>query len=214
MKRTTFLSKLVAGYGALILVTVLVVAMLGGSALESGAYEQIEAGLRSQVELFESLAHRDADRIGKPGYELELARLGQRSGVRFTVIALDGKVLADSSLPSANLDNHGSRPEVSEAMATGRSASSLRRSKSVGTELLYLAKVVELPGRKLVLRVSQPLDLVRSGYRRFLQAMSVGVGLTVVLAIVGGFWFLRRVTEPLRNMTSVALDRGGRLRGR
>src|SRR5688500_4735807 len=46
-------------------------------------------------------------------------RLGQDTGTRFTLVALDGTVLADSEFATlaevANMDNHRDRPEIAAA---------------------------------------------------------------------------------------------------
>ena len=60
---------------------------------------------------------------------------------RVTVIARDGRVLADSAAlgrRARRVENHGGRPEVQEALA-GRVGRAERRSATVGAELLYAA---------------------------------------------------------------------------
>ena len=72
------------------------------------------------------------------------------SGARVTVIAPDGRVLADSAASGAELarlENHGGRPEVREALA-GEVSRSERRSATVGAELLYAAVPVRRGGAR------------------------------------------------------------------
>ncbi len=65
------------------------------------------------------------------------------SEVRVTVIAADGRVLADSQSDTRTMENHLDRPEVREALARGEGTSA-RRSVTVGRDLLYYAVVVRL----------------------------------------------------------------------
>jgi len=65
----------------------------------------------------------------------EIARL---TGYRVTIIELDGTVLADSSADPASMENHGSRPEVTKAIA-GLPSSSVRRSATTQSRTLYAA---------------------------------------------------------------------------
>lgn len=58
-------------------------------------------------------------------------------GSRFTVITATGDVLADSE-HGLQFDNHADRPEILAALA-GATGVSLRRSHSLGKELLYVA---------------------------------------------------------------------------
>lgn len=68
---------------------------------------------------------------------------------RVTIIATDGRVVGDSAVSGpqlVGLENHGSRPEVREALATG-AGWSIRHSATVGEDLLYTAVVVRHQGR-------------------------------------------------------------------
>ena len=56
---------------------------------------------------------------------------GLQTGLRITVIAADGRVLADNQGNPAAMDNHSGRPEVQEAQRTGTGVS-VRFSHTVG----------------------------------------------------------------------------------
>ena len=43
---------------------------------------------------------------------------GVSLGLRFTIIAIDGKVLADSEVDPATMENHLTRPEVQQALSS------------------------------------------------------------------------------------------------
>jgi len=64
--------------------------------------------------------------------------LDARHGVRATVIAADGTVLADSRAVADSMENHGGRAEVRAALAGGVGVAT-RRSSTVGVEFLYVA---------------------------------------------------------------------------
>src|SRR6266542_240820 len=85
--------------------------------------------------------------------------------VRVTIVALGGRVLADSEVSGPDLDrleNHADRPEVKEALATGTGVS-LRHSATVGRDLLYAAVPVRHAGRTVgVARVALSLGLTAS----------------------------------------------------
>src|SRR5205823_3330428 len=80
---------------------------------------------------------------------------------RATIIGLDGRVLADSSLSGPELaavENHGHRPEVREALR-GDSGSAIRHSATVDVDLLYAAVPIRHEGRTIgVARVADPLQ--------------------------------------------------------
>jgi len=110
------------------------------------------------------------------------------SGVRVTVIAADGVVLADSESNPATMENHAGRPEIRDALARG-DGRSIRRSVSVGRDLIYYAVRQSLPGQPLlVLRFSLPLEggnEALASFRRSLWLASL-----VILLLAGGISLL------------------------
>jgi two-component system phosphate regulon sensor histidine kinase PhoR len=82
------------------------------------------------------------------------------SGVRVTVIASDGTVLADSQSNIQTMENHADRPEIRDAFAKGEGQSS-RRSVTLGNNLLYYAVRCSVPGGlPVVLRFAMPQETV------------------------------------------------------
>jgi two-component system, OmpR family, phosphate regulon sensor histidine kinase PhoR len=79
------------------------------------------------------------------------------SGVRISIIAADGRVLADSQSENATMENHAERPEVFAALRNGEGRDS-RQSATLGTHLLYYAAREDLPGgTPVVLRLALPM---------------------------------------------------------
>lgn len=106
------------------------------------------------------------------------------SGARVTVIAADGAVLADTESSSETMENHGSRPEVIEAMRRGEGRS-VRHSVSVKRDMLYYAvRQPDVAAAPMILRFSIPLqtlDKVLASFRRSLWLASL-----VILVLAGG----------------------------
>jgi two-component system, OmpR family, phosphate regulon sensor histidine kinase PhoR len=69
-------------------------------------------------------------------------------GMRVTIIAPDGTVLGESEEPSAQLDNHLTRPEVAQAIARGK-GSSIRLSNTLNIQMYYLAVIVKSGQQRL-----------------------------------------------------------------
>jgi len=129
------------------------------------------------------------------------AQLGQ-GGVRVTVIAANGQVLADSESDASTMENHADRPEFREALANGNGRSA-RRSVTLKRDLLYYAVRQDIEGAPpVVLRFALSLedaDQVVVSFRRSLWLASF-----VILLVAGG--------ASLLVSRSVA-DRVERLRG-
>jgi two-component system phosphate regulon sensor histidine kinase PhoR len=104
------------------------------------------------------------------------------SGVRVTVIAADGNVLADSESDAATMENHANRPEVREALARGEGRSN-RRSVTLNRDLIYYAVRQSLPGEApLVLRFSLPLEAGTEALGSFRRSLWLASFVILLLA--------------------------------
>ncbi len=105
------------------------------------------------------------------------------AGVRITVIAASGEVLADTEVDPHTMENHSDRPEIIAALANGE-AHSLRRSVSLQRDLLYYAIRQSTPaGTPVILRFALPLqtsDAALASFRRSLWLWSL-----LILLIAG-----------------------------
>jgi two-component system phosphate regulon sensor histidine kinase PhoR len=110
------------------------------------------------------------------------------SGARVTVIAPDGRVLADSQADPQTMENHANRPEILEALAIGEGRSA-RRSVTINRDLLYYAVRQNMSGgSSTVLRFALPtetVDEVLGSFRRRLWLASF-----FILLIAGGISLL------------------------
>jgi two-component system, OmpR family, phosphate regulon sensor histidine kinase PhoR len=164
-----------------------------------GAIEQVVARLEAQASLLaaevpEGIVLGDA----------WARRAAARTKARSTVIAADGRVLADSEEPSRLLANHGNRPEVTEALRSG-SGRAVRFSQTVSRTLVYFARSVPTAaGAPFVLRLSVPLEAtsqVSGSFRRdFLGIAAVSL---VVALLIAALW-ARGIARQLRRMIGFA----------
>ncbi|MGZ9262619.1 MAG: ATP-binding protein [Candidatus Binatia bacterium] len=120
-------------------------------------------------------------------------------GSRITVIALDGKVLGDSAEPSANMENHRSRPEVIEAVESATS-SAQRYSTTVGLDMLYRAFHQRDANQERIVRLAIPLkeiDSVLGGMRGSLATvLLLGFAASLIIA----WWFTRYLSRRVQRL--------------
>ena len=177
-------------------------------ALERLAIEAMEARLATAGRLLEDEA-RPLLAAGAPATALQefALRASRPTGCRVTLIASDGRVLADSSVPFAELtqvENHAGRAEVRAALA-GRTGRDLRRSATVDAPLLYVAlPVVDGGAVRGVLRLALPLSVVTASHAEVHQVMLLGAGVALVVALGIGLFVAGRVTRPVVEMQMIA----------
>lgn len=127
-----------------------------------------------------------------------------RTKARVTVIAPDGRVLADSEEPSRLMGNHRDRPEVAAALQAG-SGRAVRFSRSVNRDLVYFARSVPTAvSGALLLRLSVPLGEVAHGSGEFRRDF-LGIALvSFVAALAIAILWARGIARQLRRMVAFA----------
>jgi two-component system phosphate regulon sensor histidine kinase PhoR len=122
-------------------------------------------------------------------------------GARLTLIGADGIVLADSHEDPTRMDNHLFRPEVQQALALGE-GSSVRLSKTLGYEMLYVAVPIRAHGAMQgVMRVALPLDQVERDVAHLRRTLLVALGVTAGVALLLALVIAERTARPVRLLT-------------
>jgi two-component system phosphate regulon sensor histidine kinase PhoR len=154
-----------------------------------------------------SLSHH----LGEPPEDLEarIRQLAVESGLRITLIARDGTVIADSSVPPSEIprmENHAGRPEVRKALSLGE-GTSVRLSETTGEDYVYAAGVVADPaGRTYVLRVADPLEQLPALRRHMAAATGLATLAAGLSILITALWINRRVFAPLYRLIRGAGD--------
>ncbi|HEX6738463.1 MAG TPA: ATP-binding protein [Vicinamibacteria bacterium] len=134
-------------------------------------------------------------------------RAAREVSARVTIIAPDGRVLADSAVSGPELlalENHAERPEVVEARRQGL-GTAVRRSATVRAEMLYAAVRVQHDERLLgFARVALPLTGVDEQYRELRQSVAVALGLALVVTMVLAMALSAPLAGPLRQIMEAA----------
>ncbi len=151
----------------------------------------------SQLEALANLALAYPPRTSEgPDLRQWMAWSGQ-GGTRATLIADNGKVLADSEEDPSGMQNQLARPEIGEAMLKG-SGRALGHSSILKSDLVYAARRYEVrSGRPMVLRLSLPLPQLKesaAAFRGYFWTVSL-----LMLALAGGasLLFSRGITRRI-----------------
>jgi two-component system phosphate regulon sensor histidine kinase PhoR len=110
------------------------------------------------------------------------------AAVRLTIISKDGKVMGESDRAAVAVEDHLDRPEVREAIK-GRVGTAIRYSKSLKSDMLYVALPPDQKGR--VLRVAVPMEKVRRFQNQVMILLSLALYLMPILVMVAAFLFAK-----------------------
>ena len=200
--------KLFATFSALGVVAVLTVAAVFVTAYERLLARELDGRLIVAATSAGELLADEWPKEFDESTQSRIRQLGQRAGVRLTLIDLDGVVLADSLQRSVDdvrrMENHAGRAEFIAARAHGV-GDSRHASPTVQQPFHYHALRVDRDGAPIgVIRTALPtagIDNEISGIRRW--TMTIG-GLVALTASVLAFLATARLTDPLRDVVVAA----------
>ena len=95
--------------------------------------------------------------VGMNRSQERVQAIGRAAVTRVTLIAADGRVIADSEADPGKMENHRQRPEVEQAL-NGQIGWSSRSSSTIGVEFLYVAVPF---GNREALRLAVPASKIR-----------------------------------------------------
>ncbi len=204
MKRS-LLSQVYPTYIVVVLVCIAALSFVATAVVRSAVHDSTRAQLADLIAVTEN---RFYPRGGEPnrGADMDgaLKALFSNRDFRVTILAPDGTVLADSKADPADLENHGSRPEVMAALSRGE-GQALRRSESIGVELLYLARPVpDAAAPVAVIRTSMPLPLLRHRLADLYGTLAFGGLAALLVAAALAFLVTRRINRPLEQLAQTA----------
>ena len=135
--------------------------------------------------------------------------LSSRALARVTVVAPDGRVLADSAVSDSNLaavENHLARPEILQAVASGR-GTDMRTSQTTGERTLYMA--VSISGtnqatRSVFLRLGLPMTTLDREVAKLHRNLAIAFGIAFLIAVTLGVWLAQSITKPLSDIAIAA----------
>ncbi|MEL6184249.1 MAG: ATP-binding protein [Myxococcota bacterium] len=148
-----------------------------------------------------------------PALDELVGRLAATTQTRITVIDGDGLVLADSDVPFAELDrldNHGTRPEVIQAVAEGLGLAR-RYSDTIETSMLYVA----VAHRGGAVRAATPLAIVDHVIHQLRLLLAVaallGLGLAVVMSLLASHFLSRALRQLVDHARVLVSGQGHRI---
>lgn len=134
-------------------------------------------------------------------------RLGSDAAARVTIVAKDGAVLGDSEVSTAELayvDNHGSRPEIVQAMS-GALGKSRRHSATVDGELVYVALPLQRGGEMVgVARVAMQLTQINTTLSSLREALIISAALALFVAFLVTSLAVQLVSRTALSLTDSA----------
>ncbi len=189
---------------------VLSIGMLGAFvAIVSGwqrgqVIREVELRLQNIAEVLNSQLADDI-MVRKPTSVQSLVKqLGTKTGLRITLVAMDGRVLADSEQDPAEMDNHIGRPELVQATRYGNGRSE-RVSPTLGTPMKYYALRAESQGKPVCLiRVALPTKSIDDEVKAIQLRLWTVAAAAGAIALILTYWSVAQIVRPVTTLADAA----------
>jgi signal transduction histidine kinase len=125
-------------------------------------------------------------------------------GGRVVIVDANGLSLLDTKPPFPGRRSFASRPEIAAALS-GHVATGQRYSKTLGTNLMYVAVPVASGGViRGAVRITYPTAALGARVRRYWLLLGATGGVVLLLATAVGIQFARTLTKPLSQLEEAA----------
>jgi two-component system phosphate regulon sensor histidine kinase PhoR len=186
----------------------LTVLLLVGPGLRRRALDHTRDALLAEARLMAHVVEEPLARGAGPDELDPLVDLAARDvRSRVTIVAPDGRVLADTALSGPALlavENHAGRPEVAQAVASGV-GSSVRRSATVNENLIYAAVAIRRDGTLLgVSRVAFDLRAVEEQVGELRTSVALALALAFAVTALLSVALSSPLAGPLRDIMDSA----------
>jgi len=208
LRRPRLFWRLYATYLVIVLLCTAAVGFYAVRSVRDFYYDQTERDLQARAALVRDQLTSAMTADTPQQLETLVRQLGQASGTRITLIAVDrpgvvrGQVLADSEADPATMENHNTpdRPEFQTALL-GRPGKAIRPSRTLKENMMYVAVPVTENGRiTTVLRTALPLNRVNDALAKLYGSIGVSALIVAIIAAIIGYSVSRRISDQMRDI--------------
>ncbi len=196
--------RLLASYLTITLVTLLILIIPFGLVFSSRERDHLLRDIEHDAGVVAGLVEDALERGDRPQIDMLLTAYDHDPGGRIVVVDASARSVADSLPTGTTGVSFGNRPEIVAALKGAR-AEGIRRSNTLGTDLLFVAVPVTSSG---VVHGAVRITYPSSALDERVREVWVGLGALafVVIAVVAavGFAMARLVTRPVDRLKDAA----------
>ncbi len=203
-KRKKLFWQIFPAYLAISLVTILAVSWYASSTLRQFFLNQTKIELKSRAYFFEEQLRRYLEPLNTAAIDSLCKKIGRRTDTRITVILPNGAVAGDTVENPDNMDNHGNRPEVIQALKEGL-GSSTRYSNTLRLKMMYVAIPLKMDKTlSAVVRTSFSISFIDETLKGIQVKIALG-GLTIAfITALASLAVSRYISQPIEEIKRAA----------
>ncbi|MCF8000436.1 MAG: cell wall metabolism sensor histidine kinase WalK [Halanaerobiales bacterium] len=168
--------------------------------------EQLEANLKDNIYLLKSNENIRNNIYNSENLDNIVKDIGGNIETRITIIAEEGRVLADSRYKPELMDNHLGRPEVQQVIEDKNFGNSTRRSDTLNQDMYYLAASFNVNGNKMYIRLAKSLEKINTIIRVDIYWYLFFLIMLLVISNIIVWYFSKSIIKPLKKIKNMAKE--------
>ncbi|HPO14606.1 MAG TPA: ATP-binding protein [Candidatus Hydrogenedentes bacterium] len=203
MRTRPLIWQIFSSYFLIIVLAVLIITGYTSRSIQQFFHAQIIADLQVRARV---TGDRVLEKliVNSPDLQPLCRELGPEINARITVVLPSGVVAADSEEDPTQMENHGDRPEIQQAIQD-RAGSAVRFSHTMNKNMMYVALPLKNNSQMAgVVRVAFPLTRLQNALSMVYAKTITGGVITVILALLVSWYIARKLSRPLNEMKSGA----------
>lgn len=185
-----------------VLLQVLILTGIGlylSSTLKEFTFQELEKNMSQQIELLSELVSLNLEDGNYNILQDEVINNSKVIQGRITLIADDGRVLADSVEDPKKMENHADRPEIVQATQR-KLGQATRYSTTLQIDMQYMAK--KIPGG--FVRIAVPVTEINKTLLTIVGRLLFGFILAFSIFLILAWKVSESITEPIERITKTA----------
>jgi two-component system, OmpR family, phosphate regulon sensor histidine kinase PhoR len=204
MRRRRLLWQLYPSYILLTVLALLGVTWYATYMIREFHFREVASDLEAKARLAEEQIGNAQGPLDVGAVEPLVREMANRAFARVTVVRADGRVLGDSEEDPARMVNHSDRPEIIDALRSGRGIS-VRWSPTLNQEMMYVAVPLTMQGQVVgAVRTAVPLTWVNRALQKISLRLYVTAAVGGVIVALLSLAMSRRINRSLRELTVAA----------
>lgn len=200
IKRKTLFWKLYPSFLIISFISLLAIVMIALWSFKSFYYQERASDLEIRAKILTPEFARLLQTKKYQEVQYKAQQLGDDSFTRITIILPSGEIVGDNKKDPTTMDNHKKRPEVEQAILSGKGLS-IRYGHTLAIDSMYFAMPILAQNKMIgVMRTSTPLNTLQNALRGIYYKVSLGFIILTIITAFASWWMSKALVRPLEVM--------------
>jgi len=197
IKRKTLFWKLYPSFLIISFISLLAIVMIALWSFKSFYYQERALDLEIRAKILTPEFSRLIQSQSFQEIQSKSQKLGDDSSTRITIILPSGKIIGDNKKDPATMDNHKNRPEIAQAILSGKGLS-IRYGHTLAIDSMYFAIPIIVEDKIIgIMRTSTPLFTLQNALWSIYYKVSLGFFILIIMTAFTSWWMSKSLVRPL-----------------